>query len=1334
MPLSAYSGAGHTFRARPRNDDERSDGGVFFRGIPEAGKPDVTVNFAAGGLHRSKKMPSRLWVILIMLCTAPAILWGQAATTSLKGTVSDSTGALIPNAQVVLTNVSLGTSQTVKTGGQGQYEFQFLAPGTYNLTVSAPGFRSYTRSRLQLLVSLPATANVQLQLGQSSQTVTVSASAVSLNTTDATLGNAMNNSTIEALPMEGRNVPDLLSLQPGVLYLGQQNTSSSTNSTGTDSRSGAVSGTRSDQNDIILDGVDDNSPLENYAFQGVLRSTLDSVQEFRVTTTNSNAGAGYSAGAQVVMVTKSGSNRFHGSLYEYNRNTAFTANDWFNKQSELEQGLPNKPGELNRNTFGASVGGPLKHNKLFFFANYEGQRTAENQQVTDTVPTASFLTGTIKYLDVNGNTDALDPAQIAGMDPGCSGNGTCPWGPGVDPNVLTILKMYPTATGTSSGDGLNTGSFTWSAPDPGHLNTSIARLDYVFSENNHLFARGNFQRDQQLGAPYFPGTAPADTLTSHAGGLAVGDTWMISPDKVNNLRYGLILDTEADLGLGNNSYVNFGNGLTTPVPETSTDILHSPVNNIVDDFTWVKGAHTLQFGVNYERIGIDTQSNSTSYNSASMGIGLLYQAAIANTGSDLDPAAFGYPAVSASFETSYDNDIMALTGLISYLNLNENYKVSGQESTLLPTGAIIPRDFLENDFSWYVQDQWSITPNLTLTYGVRHTLQQTPYEVNGQQVAPTINMNQWFITRQQQAALGNSVQPPFSFAPSGKANGGKPYWPMNWLNFAPRVAVAYSPSASHGIIGKIFGGPGRGVIRAGFGMYYDNYGPAIAVSFSQEGSFGLTSTITNPQNIWTVDDAPRLTCLTCIPTNLPTPIPPPAATQQYPVTPPTDIYGSGFAIAHGIDDALKTPYSINADLSFERQLRGGLMMEFDYVGTLGRNLLQQTDLAQPLDLVDPKSGMDYYGAAKLLSQAADEGKTQLAPIAYWEDMFPAAAGMAPDGQVQSATQNIYQYLWIQERRESNEIGGIGTLDALCLPLFPGGNPPCGGTPGSYSRFWPLQYSSLYSWDTIGISNYNAFQFQLKHPMSHGLQFDFGYTFGKSLDTGSDATRSTLNGGDTNSHIIDAWEPWLNYAPSDFDIRNDITADWVYSLPIGRGQALGGEAHGFLQALIGGWQFSGLNRWTSGLPFSIYCGPGWQTNWSYQSYCVQTGPIKTGLYYTSSGAPEVFSDPTALQTDLQTGFPWRKPYAGEVGSRNNFRGPGVFDIDTALAKSWQVHEGQALQFRWEVFNVTNSVRFNVAGGAYGTKALQNLSSSGSLGVFSATMSTPRVMQFSLRYNF
>lgn len=284
----------------------------------------------------------------------------QTSLTSVRGTVTDPSGAVVPGAQIELTNQANATRQTQVAGSQGEYQFQQVVPGTYLLIASAGGFGAQSK-RAELLVNQPATVNFQLTVEAETTTVDVSAQTQTLNNADATIGNSFTNATIEALPSEGRNVPDLLSVQPGVLYLGRGADKQS------DSRTGSVAGARSDQTNVTLDGLDDNDQTQGYAFTGVLRSTLDSVQEFRVTTTNANADAGRSSGGQVSMVTKSGTNQFHGAVYEYNRNTFTVANDWFNKEAQVSQGYPNIPGKLIRNTFGGALGGPIKKDKFFFF-------------------------------------------------------------------------------------------------------------------------------------------------------------------------------------------------------------------------------------------------------------------------------------------------------------------------------------------------------------------------------------------------------------------------------------------------------------------------------------------------------------------------------------------------------------------------------------------------------------------------------------------------------------------------------------------------------------------------------------------------------------------------------------------------------------------------------------------------------------------------------------------------------------------------------------------------------------------------------------------------------
>jgi Carboxypeptidase regulatory-like domain len=321
------------------------------------------------------------------------LAFAQSGTTSLRGTVTDPSSATVSAAKVTLASPDRGFARTVTTNSTGNYEFLQLQPGTYDVKVEMSGFRASEQKQIQLLVDTPATVNMKLEVGAASETVEVSGEAPVINTTDASVGNAFSEAQVKSLPMEGRNVPDLLSLQAGVAYTGNRTDIDRT----VDTRSGAVNGARSDQSNITLDGVDVNDNAAGDAFTSVLPITADSVQEFRVTTSNYNADEGRSSGAQVSLVTKSGTNNFHGALYEYHRNTVTSANDYFVKQSQLASGEPNRAPKLIRNIFGGAVGGPIIKNRLFFFANYEGARQREENSALRVVPTDALRDGVMMY-------------------------------------------------------------------------------------------------------------------------------------------------------------------------------------------------------------------------------------------------------------------------------------------------------------------------------------------------------------------------------------------------------------------------------------------------------------------------------------------------------------------------------------------------------------------------------------------------------------------------------------------------------------------------------------------------------------------------------------------------------------------------------------------------------------------------------------------------------------------------------------------------------------------------------------------------------------------------
>ena len=1253
--------------------------------------------------------PMQSFVLLACVLVSVPV-WPQSSTTSLSGTVQDSSGAVVSGAVLTLENKSNGFHATTQSDTRGLYEFVQITPGTYEISARASGFGVQIKVA-QLLVSQPATVAFTLSVQAETQAVNVSAMTETLNTTDATIGNSVSNATIEALPMEGRNVPDLLSLQPGVLYLGRQLDQT------VDSRSGAVAGARSDQSNITLDGIDDNDQENGFAFTSVLRSTLDSVEEFRVTTTNSNSDSGRGSGAQIAIITKSGTNQFHGSLYEYNRNTATAANDWFNKQAQLSSGLSNRPGQLIRNTFGAALGGPIMKNQMFFFLNFEQQRTAENQQETQTVPADSLRAGNVNYLDGGGNLVTLTPAQIESMGPPCN---SCAIGPGVDPNSLTLFNQYPESNGLVLGDGgLNTASFTWSAPHPIKLTTYIAKIDYSAGKH-HLFVRGNLQGDSTLGPPQFPGQPASYNVTNNTKGIAINDSWMIKSNVINSFRYGYIRQGIGNRGAGSGPFVDFG-GLSSLEAENRTTINTIPVHNFIDDITWVKHEHTLQFGANYRLIHSISASDNTSWNSAVGSYGFFPLSGIANTGQNYDPGAYNFPAVGASFTNSYNNAIIAATGLISGIYSSANYSVSqdGRTGTLLDQGTVIKRNFKTNEFEYYLQDQWRARPNLTITFGLHHTLMQTPYEVNGQQVQSVTDLQNWFQTRTQFAAIGESIQPNISFAPSGQARGLKGYWRMDPYNIAPRLSVAYSPSVDHGILQTLFGNGHQSSIRAGIGMYYDHYGQGIANSFAQNGSFSLSVTTTSAplQEGVSFADDPRFTGIHDVPPPVgPSPNPP---TVNYPTVPLTGVHDQN---AIGVDNHLTSPYSYAFNTSIERQLQGGFTLEVAYVGRLGRHLMQTYDWGEPLDLVDPASGMDYYTAATALSKQVYAGATNVAAIPYFENEWPTAIQGG-----QSATQNIYS-MW--KTLPGNETFDVWNLDITCTqgtPSFPG-NPPCSGNPPQPERFFAPQYGSLVIWASNGFSSYNAGQIQLRHPMSRGLQFDFSYTYSKSLDLGSDTERMCeyCKGG-VAGPIMSTWRPRANYAVSDFDTKHMLNGDWVYSLPFGRGRSLLHDSGRIADAVIGGWQLTGLARWTSGLPFGIFNSSNWSTNWTQVSWQVQTAPVQTGKHVGSAGVPQYFTDPTVLENGYITASPTRNAYPGEAGQRNRFRGDGYFGIDSGLSKSWAIHEQHTLKFAWEIFNVTNSARFDVY-------SMNRDVTSGGFGNYGSMLTAPRVQQFSLRYSF
>ncbi len=490
----------------------------------------------------------------------------------------------------------------------------------------------------------------------------------------------------------------------------------------------------------------------------------------------------------------------------------------------------------------------------------------------------------------------------------------------------------------------------------------------------------------------------------------------------------------------------------------------------------------------------------------------------------------------------------------------------------------------------------------------------------------------------------------------------------------------------------------------------------------------------------------------------PCPLVEPAPSGSFPVIPPAGL-ASGYAITWGLDDRLKTPYSHLIDLSITRELPKGFVFEAAYVGRFAHRLLQEEDFAMPANLRDPNSGMDYFTAATMLAKQYRAGVPiqNVQPIPYWEDIYPAAAGPSstqlggdcgspgtscsgltngPLPANVTATQAMYDLFAFNG---GNETTALEFADVPGMVSATGCYPACASINGQQTpyTFYSPQYSSLYGWNSIGNSAYNAGQFSLRRRMSDGLQFDLNYTYSKSIDIGSNAERiNHFQGSGFASQVLNSWFPNQLRGPSDFDLTHQINANWVYQLPFGRGKRFGTGMNRLLDAMAGGWTVSGLWRWSSGYPFSISSGQGWATNFDEQSLAVLNGKKpRTGTFVTN-GQPNVFSNPAnpGLPTDPSTAFAqFRTALPGESGERNNLRGPGTFNIDFSASKSWLITERQSLRFSAEAFNLTNTPRFDV-----GTMQLNlagnSLTNISSFGNFTSTLSNPRVLEFALRYTF
>jgi hypothetical protein len=808
----------------------------------------------------------RILISVALFALLATAMFGQTDSARLEGTVHDPTGAVVPNAKVTLVNVATQSHIEGTSDAAGAFIFASVLPGKYNLSVEAPGFRKSDVNGIELNVGSVISQTVKLEVGQTSDSVVVEATTVNVQTTDSQVSRTITMRDIDTLPQLGRSPISLAAFQPGV----QINPGDTTFS--------HINGNRGGSNNATLDGIDVNDSLVPRLGLSLTANNTDSIGEFRIVTTAAKAEYGRSAGGQVELITRSGTNSYHGNVFDYLRNTDLNANDFFNNQSG--GAVP----KFIQNQYGASAGGPIKHNKLFFFANWQGVRARTEQVRNRTVLSDLAKQGIFQWKDSSGN---IQQYNIVANDPRHLG---------IDPLVQkNSLSLLPKANNSDLGDGLNTLGFRFNNPTGSRSDQATGKLDYQMFSNLHLFARWSdfhtSSTDQLNNADStFPGQ-PTGTQGGHRWGDSIGADWNVNQRSVNEFRYGY---QSASVSFNRPGRVPgpmfISNDYTDPLNPAFAQGRNSPVTEFTDNLTHIVGKHTLKAGANFRH------TLQTGFNDQGIYPNVTFSAT--NNG-NTPPASVGPAGLSSVDRTRFNNLYNEILGRVDQ---NTETFLSNLKTFQAP-GTTRQRDYTLNEQGYFVQDDWRVLRNLTFNLGLRWDIFGSPHEKNGLQ--GTVDQIRKISAGSQINNL--AVTPTSSF------------YPTDYNNFAPRFGFAWD----------IFG-DGKTALRGNYGIFYDRTVGAT-VNTVDGGTPGFSQTVNVKPNSSGTSDV-RASDPYAGPSATGTP------TLLLPATRSTSIVV--------YDPNLKTGYVEQYGLSLQREVARNTVIEVGYVGERGKKLYMNLNLNQ----------------------------------------------------------------------------------------------------------------------------------------------------------------------------------------------------------------------------------------------------------------------------------------------------------------------------------------------------------------------------------------------------
>jgi hypothetical protein len=1251
--------------------------------------PECIVLLIPISLGGKMRMFTRMLLVGLVIFMTQVAIQAQTATGSLSGTITDPSNAVVPAATITLVNAATGSERSAVSSSTGTFDFQALQPGTYTISVEAKGFKKAVARDIVVSVASTAQVNVPLEIGLAGETVTVTATQDVINTSSPSVTNVINTRQVVDLPLGGRNPVDLAALQAGIAVIG------------TDTRGSSVSGLRQTAVNLTQDGI---NAMDNFvktsSFFAITTPSLNSTSEFSVTTGTVGSDSGRGA-AQVNLVTRGGTNDFHGSAFLQIINNWTDGNTWFNNLNGTPRPI------LRQHYDGFDVSGPMYFpkfgeggkslwsgkDKAFFLFSYEKFVQNDSRSRNRTVLTQSALNGNFSYTSggvlrtVNLLTQASVPFHT------------------LNPLMTAHLAQIPLPNNDSGcgGDGFNISCFTFNASQLTTNDKYVARYDHQLVKDTRWGSHKLEFVFSRVITRTFPDVTTNSIEAPFPGGVngfQASTRNLVTPALVstfgsrvtNVVRYGrqwapVIFDRDVQLTAPLISLpgvlTNYDNNFF-PQPRNTI------VNQVTDTLSWVKGNHLLKGGMDWQNVLGISRNDQSIIQSNQIG------PVAANTANNTNlTIATNLPGASAANLTAANTVYGAITGLLgtSSLTLNVQTPTSG-----FVQGYTRLRQVQGKDLALFVQDQWRMKSNFTLSYGVRWDYMGVPTVPNGLAIQPADFNSIWGVSGKDNlfkptAAPGSQTAGVASLIfVSGKTGIG--LYKNDWNNFAPFGGFAYSPSFKSGLLHRLFGDEGTSSIRAGYSMSFLHDGVTTFTNLLGTGNTNpglIVAANTSPLSGVTPNSANLLGQLTAagVPLNFPA--------FQIPITDRQNFLNNVNSGLWTADPNLRAAYVHQWNFGIEREIFKNTALELRYVGNYSPNAwralnINEVNIFENGFLQEFKNAQVNLGLRGGTSFAP--GCVGCLPLPIFDKFFTGVA----TSSAYTSSANITSLT-------NNNVGGFANTLAFSSTYKANRESVALGLPGNFFVANPnAAFVNILKNDAT--SNYNAMEIELRRRFSNGLQFQADYTWSKAMGNATDnqgnnqsdlASRLTLRnlGGD--------------YRRSTSDQTQRFVANGIYDLPFGKGKTFLSGANDLVDRLVGGFNIGAIVTWSTGVPW--YVGSGRSTfnsatlnngaqltGISFADFKKNIGLFKTptGVFFVNPNLLDITVSPTtgkATAATLKAGL-MSSPAPGTFGDFpiNSLSGPSYFNFDLSVRKRIRITETVSFELKGTAINVLNHPNF------------------------------------------